>query len=668
MRTSIPHLLILVLFTPSAFAEVDPFESVTLAPIHDTWATHNDDTIQGAAPILRVGIEPQACVPGGWNPCEDDGLECCTQGPLPAWCAPAGQCAETDPSWSSHRKFRAYLRFPLESVPAGEVVSANLRLTPVDGVQEFGGPPEIVVYRLKGIGLPDSICAWDEATLNDTNGTTWSSLPQNISLTEDGIWVFDVTKAARDWLTGDTDQLDAPVAPNCGFHLADPNFGNSQEPLLRWIDFSSKEGVGPPQLTITVALDLDEDGWFGDCNEEDPEIHPGATELCDQIDNDCDGLVDEEDCDGLDNDCDGLVDEGEDLCGPGMVCIFHECIVTCADECSGPYDKKCEKSEAGVWQIWGCGESDDDPCKDWFYADDCDPDEYCLYGSCSSNCVDLCDLAGDMECQETSTGKPFVAECQDWDLDGCLDWGSVEDCGPGQLCADKACVGGCQDECPGLGMVQCDGPETVQGCWDSDEDGCLEWTDAGLCEGVFECVAGDCIEAGACTDICEAGALQCAEDDWGNGVVSECVTDGDGDECTEWVAVESCGGPCGDATSCPPDPVEPNPDSTEDVVTQPDTWLDGTCWGCDMDDGSDPEAWNLEGCMDIPSDDKCQGLICPEINDSGDWHPWPGDTSPDTSGGGGSGKGCAAGPDASGVPVLLLLGLLALVLRRRLLA
>jgi hypothetical protein len=111
------------------------------------------------------------------------------------------------------------------------------------------------------------------------------------------------------------------------------------------------------------ACDADDDNDgvvdIADCRPFDPAIHPGATEVCDGVDNDCDGLVDEgvtttfyrdadgdgygnplvstqacsaptgyvasntdcndasaaihpgatEVCDGVDNDCDGLVDE-----------------------------------------------------------------------------------------------------------------------------------------------------------------------------------------------------------------------------------------------------------------------------------------------------------------------------------------------------------------------
>ena len=43
-------------------------------------------------------------------------------------------------------------------------------------------------------------------------------------------------------------------------------------------------------------LDKDEDGFTvltGDCDEGNPNIHPAAVEICDQIDNDCNGEIDE---------------------------------------------------------------------------------------------------------------------------------------------------------------------------------------------------------------------------------------------------------------------------------------------------------------------------------------------------------------------------------------
>ena len=51
------------------------------------------------------------------------------------------------------------------------------------------------------------------------------------------------------------------------------------------------------------CMDGDGDGWTlgeGDCNDQDPEIHPEADELCDGIDSDCDGalLPEEADADG----------------------------------------------------------------------------------------------------------------------------------------------------------------------------------------------------------------------------------------------------------------------------------------------------------------------------------------------------------------------------------
>ena len=109
---------------------------------------------------------------------------------------------------------------------------------------------------------------------------------------------------------------------------------------------------------VTLACsDADGDGYFdcqGDCNDHNAAVHPGAAELCDNLDNDCNGQVDDlgtlscgigacartvlacsggvaqtcvpgppspETCDGIDNDCNGLVDE-TDADGDGYrICV-----------------------------------------------------------------------------------------------------------------------------------------------------------------------------------------------------------------------------------------------------------------------------------------------------------------------------------------------------------
>lgn len=67
-----------------------------------------------------------------------------------------------------------------------------------------------------------------------------------------------------------------------------------------------------------VVVDLDGDGYSenqGDCNDSNSGIYPGALEVCDTIDNDCDGIVDEL-CG--DSDGDGLIDLDELNIGTNM--------------------------------------------------------------------------------------------------------------------------------------------------------------------------------------------------------------------------------------------------------------------------------------------------------------------------------------------------------------
>ncbi len=102
------------------------------------------------------------------------------------------------------------------------------------------------------------------------------------------------------------------------------------------------DGYGAPGSAFCSA------GAAADCNDGNSAIHPGATELCDNLDNDCNGTADGfatscglgecrstgvcdaggdscipgapsgEACDNLDNDCDGTVDSFATSCGIGQ--------------------------------------------------------------------------------------------------------------------------------------------------------------------------------------------------------------------------------------------------------------------------------------------------------------------------------------------------------------
>ncbi|MEM6531985.1 MAG: putative metal-binding motif-containing protein [Myxococcota bacterium] len=114
----------------------------------------------------------------------------------------------------------------------------------------------------------------------------------------------------------------------------------------------------------------------GDCAPDDPNRNPGAEEVCNAVDDDCDAFVDErvrpvcgvgwcrrqasdceglictpgepteELCNGIDDDCDGLTDESG--CPAGLTCIDTECVSDgTAPEDNPPDDEESAPAPSG---------------------------------------------------------------------------------------------------------------------------------------------------------------------------------------------------------------------------------------------------------------------------------------------------------------------------------
>ena len=172
-------------------------------------------------------------------------------------------------------------------------------------------------------------------------------------------------------------------------------------------------------------------------------------------------------------------------CDPGLVCSSGTCAAVCVSECSVAGARKC--TEAGA--VVNCEDSDGQGCLKWGTPAACEVPLVCSLGTCALGCVDECAGKGLKQCAEGAATKYQV--CDEWDSDGCLEWGTPVACADGLVCSGAQCVTSCDDECPTDGLKSCDGNAWHQ-CGDWDADGCLEWGTSSYCSATEACSNGAC--------------------------------------------------------------------------------------------------------------------------------------------------------------------------------
>jgi sugar lactone lactonase YvrE len=482
------------------------------------------------------------------------------------------------------------------------------------------GPTTIVTScRLDSECPAGSRCVASACQAPDAGVVTDSGVPDAgpqvcVDADSDGHFAVSPTCAAGD----DCDDTSAAVHPGvpelCGDGKDNDCNGQTDEPGCLCRAGERVACYSGPTATRGVGIcrggmaTCGADGGISGCLGE---VVPAATELCNGLDDNCDGAVDEglrnacgqcsattpvEVCgDGIDNDCDGLVDED---CNCDFQC---QCAPATSCTCAPPKNQPCYTGAFGTGGRGICHGGHRD-CVDtgggvlrWgVCTGQVTPGVECAGGTANS-LDDDCDGMVDEGCRDADgDGVPWPADCDDQNAaihpgapevcngiddncNGAVDEGVTTICGSCVApAATDACGNGLDDDCNGIiddgcacvaGAVQScyGGPRGVAGCQ----------------AGTQTCLGGELASWGPCVGQVLPSIETC------NGVDDDC--DGQIDE--RWAAGSNACGYCSSVEVCD--------GKDNDCNGLIDDGVSNSCGTC----GPQP----VETCNGI--DDDCDGLV-----------------------------------------------------------
>ena len=304
-----------------------------------------------------------------------------------------------------------------------------------------------------------------------------------------------------------------------------------------------------------AEVDDDGDGYTedqGDCDDTNSAIYPGAPEYENGLDDDCDGLVDDE-TDSYDDDGDGFSeDEGD--CDDDDAHIFPG-----AEETCDGVDNDCDEAiDEGTL----CVDDDGDGFTE--NAGDCDDDD-----------------------DSTWPGADELPDGVDNDCDGFIDEGTeVYDDDGDCFCEAGPCTGGVEPSCAALADGDCD-----------DDDAAVNPDASEVCDGVDNDCDGDIDEADADDTLT-----------W----YTDADADGYGDAGSSTTACAQPSGAVADATDCDDSDAAVNPAASE-VCNGVDDDCDGTT---DEADAVDALTWYTDADADGYGDAASSSLACSQPSGS----------------------------------------------------